>query len=352
MPRGCAISLLIATSIFGALLSLVAMTFIVFNESQSDLPALVCESRVLRPDDPSAPNGSLVSLTGAVELEGQGVGDDMFLAPGNYLKVERIAEMYAWERTKSHEDSQGRTVYKDRKIWTRTTSGLNYSGNPDMQFKGATFSADKAHIAGIRIEPSKADLPLLRDLPLTQELLLANTQGTIKDGVLYVGTASPNSPKIGDMRVSYRVVPNNQTMTIFGAFESGSVVGYEAPDGQIIYDILVGDRETALQAYSDIQVLTNWIMRLLIVAMLWFGLLLLSYASRRLVAWPQALGISIGSVKLATLVSVVLVALSFGSLWLSGGSLTAFWGALSIVLLMVLAAIVKLRNQRIGQFPV
>lgn len=352
MPRGCAISLLVATSLFGTLLFLVAMTFIVFNESQTDLAALVRASRALRPDDPSAPNGSLVSLTGAVELEGSGLGDDMFLAPGDYLKVERIAEMYAWERIESHKDSNDRPVYKDREIWTRTTSGLNYFNNPDMQFEGATFTADQAHIAGIRIDPSKAFLPVIKDLPLTQDLLLANTQGTIKDGVLYVGTASPNNPKIGDMRVRYRVVRNPQTMTIFGAFERDALVGYEAPDGQIIYDMLVGDRETALRAYSDIQVVSNWIVRIVIVLMLWFGLLLLSYASRRLVAWPQALGISIGSVMLATLVSIVLVVLTFGSLWLSSGSLTAFWSAMGVAFIMLLALIVYLRNQRLAQIPV
>lgn len=330
MPRGCAIALLAATSLFGALLLLVALTFMVFNERQVDLASLVRASRAVRPDDPGAPQGALVSLTGVVELDGAGVGDRLFLAPGKYLKVERIVEMYAWEERKSHEDSQGRPVYQRRKIWTRTTSGLGYVNNPEMPFKGTTITAETAKIGAVQLDPTVIDLPLPVELPLTREELLPGVKGTIQDGILYVDTASPSRPGIGDMRVRYEVVPSNRLVTVFGAMERDRMVAYQATDGQKIYDMLTGDRETALSDYGTVQVLANWMIRLGTAAAIWFGLLLLFYSSRRLVAWPQALGISTGSVRLASLTGLALVVLSVGSLWLSSGSLLVFGATLGL----------------------
>lgn len=330
MPRGCAIALLIATSIFGALLTLVALSFVVFNERQSDLASLVRASRVVRPDDPGAADGALVSLTGVVELEGAGLGDEQFLAPGNYLKLERTVEMYAWEEYKSHEDSQGRPVYRRRKIWTRTTAGLGHVSNPAMPLKGATMTAAAARIGEVRIDPGAADLPLPDGLPLTRDLLLPGVQGTIQDGVLYVGAASPSRPDIGDLRVSYRAVPAGRLVTVFAALAGDRMVAYQAADGQAVYDMLAGDRETALRDFGAVQVIANWMVRLLAAAAIWFGLLLLFYASRRLVAWPRALGITAGSVRLASAAGLALVGLALGSLWLSGGSMLAFGAALGV----------------------
>jgi hypothetical protein len=121
-----------------ALLTLVALTFIGFNERQVDLAGLVRASPVVRPDDPGAADGALISLTGVVELEGAGLGDGLFLAPGNYLEVERTVEMYAWEEYKSHEDSQGRPVYKrappprtrrERWLWPTLMRGSTRPGS-------------------------------------------------------------------------------------------------------------------------------------------------------------------------------------------------------------------------------
>lgn len=330
MPRGCAIALLVAAGLFGALLTLAALTFIVFNERQTDLASLVRASRAVRPDDPAGAGGALVSLTGVVEVEGAGLGDGLFLAPGSYLAVERTVEMYAWEEYKSHEDSQGRPVYRRRKIWTRTTSGLGSVSNPTMPFKGATMTAKAARIGEVRIDPAAADLPLPAGLPLTRDLLLPGVDGTIQDGVLYVGTASPSRPDIGDLRVSYRVVASGRLVTVFAALQGDRMVAYQAADGQAIYDMLAGDRETALSDFGAVQVIANWMVRLCAAAAIWFGLLLLFYSSRRLVAWPRALGITTGSVRLATLAGLALVALSIGSLWLSGGSLLAFGAALGL----------------------
>ena len=41
-------------------------------------------------------NGKLVSLYGDITTDGQ-IDDGLYTNPGNYLALERIAEMYAWE---------------------------------------------------------------------------------------------------------------------------------------------------------------------------------------------------------------------------------------------------------------
>ncbi len=318
MPRGCAIALLAATSVFGALLALVAMAFIVVNETQVDLAKIARESRLVHPDEPSAPTGELVSLTGTIAVDGT-LGDDMFLVPGTYLRVERIVEIYAWEKFRQGEDANGKPRYKQRRVWTRSPESM--LGNPRMPFKGTTVTASSAHIGEVRITPQAAELPSAENLPLTKELLLPGVDGRIQEGYLYIGSGSISRPSTGDLRVSYFIVPDRQFVTVFASLDGTDMVPYQAADGRGIYKVMVGDRETALRDLGAIQVIAAWMVRLVASGSVWFGLLLLFYGSRRLVDWPKLIGISIGSVRLASVLGLSTVILSILGLWLSQGNM-------------------------------
>ncbi len=91
--------------------------------------------------------------------------------------------------------------------------------------------------------------------------------------------------------------------------------------------------------------IANWIVRQGAAAAIWFGLLLLFYSSRRLVAWPRMLGVDTGSVQLASVTGLVLVGLSIGSLWLSGGSLLVFGATLGLAA-GAIGAVVIVRRAR------
>jgi len=334
VPRGCAISLLALVATAGIALALLAMAFLVVNETQVDVAQLARESRAIRPDDPAARPGELVSLTGTIDVNTP-LGDGLLLAPGQYLTVERIVEMYAWDEERAGEDGDGRPRYKQRKVWTRSPErGL--LSNPPMPFKGGTFTAGEARIGEVVIPLKGADLPLATGLALQERHLLPGTHGRIEDGYLYIGVGSLAWPRVGDLRVSYKVVAADQLVTVFAALDGGRMAPYPAADGQAILRVVAGEREAALRDVGAVQQIAGWIVRLVAGAALWLGLLLLLAGSRRLVPWPRWLGVTLSSARLAALLGLPTVLLTVGSLWLSQGSLAvlaAMLGAEALVLL-------------------
>src|SRR5688572_28365402 len=87
VPRGCVITLLVLSTLSGLMLALTAMAVIILNETQADVAGLARESRAIRRDDPTAAPAELVSLTGTIGIHPP-LGDEQFLAPGQYLFVE------------------------------------------------------------------------------------------------------------------------------------------------------------------------------------------------------------------------------------------------------------------------
>lgn len=328
MPRGCAIALLALASFAGLILALLAMAFIVFNETQVDFAALARASRIVRPDDPAAPSGALISLTGTIAVD-EPLGDGQILAPGGYLYLERIVEMYAWERYRDGEDSDGKPRYDERRVWTRSPdAGLR--DNPPMPFRGLELTAPAAQIGAAQLDPREAELPIPDRLDLQQGHLAPGVTGVLKDGYLYIGSGPTSRPRIGDIRVSYHVVPDRQIVTVFASLERDRLVPYQAADGRAILKVMAGERDVALRDLGAIQVIADWIVRLVAVGALWLGLLLLFAGSRRLFDWPGLLGISAGSSRLATVLGLSTGVLAMLSLWLSGGSLLALAAALAV----------------------
>jgi hypothetical protein len=339
MPRGCAVAILAALSLFGALLILLALGFIIVNEGQVDLARIARDSRAVHPGDPSAQPGALVSLTGVLEAEGGPIGDGRFLTPGAYLRVERVVEMYAWEEYKAYEDSNGRPVYRDRKIWARSLSGLGHVSNPSKALDDLTASVEAARIGAVAIDPRAADLPSSERLALREDMLLPGVKGAIENDQLYVGAGTPRRPEIGDLRITYYVVPSGRLVTVFAALEGERMVAYQAADGRAIYKVIEGDREAALRELGAVELIGAWLVRVCATAAIWFGLLLFFYSSRRLVAWPKALGITAGSARLASAVGLPLAVIAIVSLWQSGGSLLALAAALGAGALAAAAAV-------------
>jgi hypothetical protein len=331
LPRGCALALLALASLTGLVLTLTAIAFIVVNETQVDLAALARTSQALHPDDPAARPGELISLTGEIAAD-EPLGDGLLLAPGRYLFVERIVEMYAWERYRNGEDDNGRPRYDERRVWTRSPErGLR--SNPELPYSSATVVAPVAHIGAVRLDPRAAELPTAQRLELRQEHLAPGARGVFEGGYLYVDSVTIARPQIGDLRVSYHVVPDQQVVTVFASLEGEQIVPYQAADGRSVLKVLVGDRETALRDLGAVQLIVGWLVRLVASGALWLGLLMLLAGSRRLFDWPRLLGIATSSTLMATVLGVGTALLMVASLWLTRGSLVALAAVLGAELL-------------------
>ncbi|MBI2299892.1 MAG: hypothetical protein HYU66_13275 [Armatimonadetes bacterium] len=86
-------------------------------------------------------------------------------------------------------------------------------------------------------------------LPTEAELAGAGApQGVraqLQSPYLFLGIGSPDQPRIGDVRISYKVVLPLPTATLFGLLVGSQVVPYPLPDRRPFYRVLRGDRAAA-----------------------------------------------------------------------------------------------------------
>jgi len=280
-------------NVFAGLLMFVASFGVLYwNEGRIDLSsvanqAVEISSEVANTD--TSLNGKLVSLTGNVTTT-ETLGDDWLLLPGSYIGVERVAEMYAWvEKTEEKEQSNlggsqtVETTYSYVKEWKTdpaNSSSFKYSEghvNPTMSSKGGEYVVDDAKVGVYSIDPGKIDLPEYSDLTLEPEMLsLEGSKATLaNDQYIYLAYAtgsSLNSPTVGDVRISYKVLEPSFDGTVFGKLKNSQIDPYFDKDQNELYRLFTGTRDEAIATLHGEFVMMLWLMRALGFLLMWVGL--------------------------------------------------------------------------------
>jgi hypothetical protein len=221
--------------------------------------------------------------------------------------------MYAWKETKDKETQKnwgGSTTnitrYRYTKEWTdspkpsNTFKKPNYS-NPPQPYKNQLFKASTATIGRYQIAldpltdivnfPTSCTsdnrrysptsgmgilLPLNARVPLTPQTLLATLppQSQRVDDYLFQGTGTPQSPKIGDLRICYTALSTNAPATVFGQLQGDRIVPARHQD-ESFFRLAPGVREAAIADLRSEYQLWLWVFRLVGFAMMWVGIVLL-----------------------------------------------------------------------------
>jgi LysM repeat protein len=189
--------------------------------------------------------------------------------------------MFAWDeesRTETKTNAGGSetkvTTYSYSTRWTSSpenSSSFKRGGhhNPQMAVKGETLRAKEAVVGAFGLEMADVDLPAFKSVTLDE----ANTRsGRVSGDYLYLNDR-PSSPRVGDIRLSYDVVPSGQKVTLFGQLDAADhVTTYTHKSGDTLYRAVNGTKADAVETMHGEHVMMTWILRAVGFGMMWMGL--------------------------------------------------------------------------------
>ncbi|MBD3311583.1 MAG: hypothetical protein GF349_03760 [Candidatus Magasanikbacteria bacterium] len=317
----------------GILLFIASFVLLYWNEGRLDLSTIASEAINIPSteftDDPL--EGSLISTTGVLTTE-ETLSDDMYLEQGDYVKVERIVEMYAWvEKSESSSEinyggsETTETTYSYEKEWTsnpQNSSGFKVSEgheNPSLDIQSETFVVEEAKVGVYKIDPQKMSLLSGDELMLSEDLVDFGDEylTSIRNNYIYKEKSYSDGPEVGDIRIMYKVLRPNQDVTVFGKLSGSSIVPYtDQKEGATIYRMFSGTPEQAVVQMHSEYTWSIWVLRILGLILMWVGLMMvLEPISTLLDVLPFMGSLSRGLVKLLTFIiafvlSVVTIVIS------------------------------------------
>lgn len=227
-----------------------------------------------------ANEGKLVHLSGPVATDGP-VADSEIGVEAQGIKLLRNVEMYQWVEEKKSETrkklgggEETVTTYDYKKAWDddaidssafQETAGHENPGA--FPIDSATFTADPVRVGAFTLSEEQLgslndakDLPLAADAQVTlPEEIAASSQ--IDKGVIYAG-ADPNSPQLGDVRVSFQVVAPS-TVSLVGVQTGESFSPYQAEAGDTVLLVEEGAHtsQEMFKSAQDANTVMTWILR-------------------------------------------------------------------------------------------
>lgn len=199
----------------------------------------------------SALDGRLVHLTAPMRVSAPLTDAEFGVTANDALRLVRRAEMYQWREDTSSEtrDRLGGgqetvTTYSYTLDWaSRPIDSSRFRQpqgrtNPPMRHHGQEVVARDARLGPFALSGEQlAGFGRTRPLPLDPATMQVPAGGQVADGQLFLG-ANPASPQLGDMRISFSIVPA----------ETASVIARQAGQGLASYQTRAGDRLFILRA--------------------------------------------------------------------------------------------------------
>lgn len=312
----------------------------------------------------SSMNNKLIHTTGKANTT-TSITDPILGVSSTALILERTSEMYQWtERTEEKTEKElgggERTVtrYYYEKKWSSSvhdSSTFKRSAGHEninhMPIKNAKFINDNITLGAFRLPKNLAE-----QISELTTLIPKNVDGvnnnfkqyaSIEGDMIYITNGgTPSAPKIGDIRVSFKVALP-QDVSILAVQKGDSFAKYLAKAGGTIYVLYQGlhSSEAMFKSEHEANVLLTWILRAVGFGMMFFGFtMIFKIFSVILDVIPilgniAEFGIGIASFLLALILSLLTIAIA----WLF------YRPILSIVLFAVIGGIfyyVKIRKKK------
>jgi hypothetical protein len=321
----------------GFLLFVVSFGVLYWNEGRVDL-SKVAETAIeisAQSVDEMA-DKQLVSVSGEVTTD-EIFGDDLYMNPGNYMALKRTVEMYAWveqTETETEEHLGGSetetTTYTYEKEWAETPDDSTSfkhpedHENPEMLLESEVFAAKSASIGVYSIKPSNIKLPGFQPIELTEEMITLPESELVEladSDYLFDGYGTLANPEIGDIRISYSMVPAVFDGTVFGKLNGNKIEPYITEEARL-YRAFYGTRDEAIVTLATEHKMITWILRLVGFLLMWVGLgMILGPISVVMGVVPFFGRVSRGAISAATFivalvlsVTTILVSMVFHSL--------------------------------------
>jgi hypothetical protein len=285
--------------LFGLVLIGGSCVFLFWNEgravqtqrSLTEGASLVISADPARVDP--ANDGRLVHVSGDLK-PGAPLTDPEFTVSATALRLVRTVEMYQWKeesKTETRKNVGGSeetvTTYEYVRVWSESRNDSSRFKrpeghvNPQMPYRGMSYPSRDATLGAFRPGTNVVDrLPASEAVPLDPSLATKLAGRIMRplhmvDGNLYIGE-TPSSPRIGDLRVSYKVAPPGPT-SIIGRQAGTGFADYQTKAGDALLMVRPGTLSAAdmfAAAQRENRVLT-WILRFVGVLLMFFGFMLI-----------------------------------------------------------------------------
>lgn len=241
-----------------------------------------------------ANEGKLIHTTGPLVIADP-LTDPEFGITAAGVRLVRTAEMYQWvENSKSETrnklggGTETVTTYTYAREWKPErvdSSGFKESGhdNPDMTVQGATIAAPSGTLGAYTVgENVLSRLSDAQPVPITteqqadiQQAVGSSREISVSNNQIHFG--DPAAPAIGDMRVSYTVVPAGP-ISVVGAQQGNTFGSFQAKAGDQILLVARGEQTSAamFKTAQDNNRMLTWGIRIggIIALMIGFGMIM------------------------------------------------------------------------------
>lgn len=256
----------------------------------------------------------------------------------------RHVEMFQWREVIVGGVAYYELDWVDRPVDSNRFMHPAGHANPgNFPIEGRQFDAGEVRVGGFRLST-----PLLHALPGSARLtpderaLPPNLAASFsKDGDYFTTSAHPQSPRLGDLRVSWETVPV-QAVTLVGRLDGDTLVpAADAADGKG-YEVQIGDR-ALVDIFPDLPVPPELVMPRRAIALLLAALGVLA------LLWDRRQHIS--DVLLPVGLGALLIGAVGGAMWLGGSArVSMHWFGLAALGLAV-AGWPLWRRHRGGSLP-
>lgn len=268
----------IGAAVVGIIMFFGSFALLYWNEGRTDLSGLTAKATEISATEEvdASLEGSPVSVTGEVTVD-ELVGD-LYLKEGPYLLAERRVEMYAWVE-EAEERTSSSTTFTYVKEWTsnpRSSSEFadpEGHSNPGMIVKSDEARVGRLMVGNFTVETGTIELPDAQPLALTKENTVLSAGAELaSDEFIFLGAGTLSEPVLGDIRVSYLVVPTGFTGTVFGELHGDEIIMHVNDDGDKLFRLFKGARDEAVSTLHQEFIVTMWILRVIGFLFMWCGL--------------------------------------------------------------------------------
>ena len=285
--------------LFGLVLIVGSCIFLFWNEGRAvqTQRSLTEGASLVVPVDPArvdaANDGKLVHLSGDLK-PGAPLSDPDFTVSATALRLVRTVEMYQWKeetKTETRKNVGGSeetvTTYEYVRTWSETRNDSSRFKrpeghvNPQMRYSRASYSSRDATLGAFRPGTNVIDkLPASEAVTLDPSLagkLAGRVKGPVHvaDGRIYLGD-NPSQPRIGDLRISFRLAPGGPTSIVARQAGTG-FAEYQTKAGDALLMVRPGTMSAAdmfAAAQRENRIMT-WLLRLAGVFAMFLGFMLI-----------------------------------------------------------------------------
>ncbi|MSU75107.1 MAG: hypothetical protein EXS55_01135 [Candidatus Magasanikbacteria bacterium] len=285
----------------GLLLFVVSFGVLYWNEGRAGRAAKLVKQAMQAPVvdatnvDQSA-QGKLVAARGAIKttetlsdsVTVPGTSELVQVKAGNYLKLSRQAEMFAWKETSKTETQKNtggsetqNITYSYTKEWVAEPANSaefkipEGHENPAMGVPSNDTTVTVATLGNLTLDMTSLGLPGSDALVLTSSSVAYPTPLLAQAGTsefVFLGKGTLASPQVGDVRVHYGYVPANIQVTTFGKLDGTNLSSFVDQKNGSLYRAFKGTKDEAIATMKSENSTMTWILRLVGFIMMWVGL--------------------------------------------------------------------------------